>query len=62
MLRYKAENADGSVIAVNCQGALGEGRLDLDQYYNAAIGILERGLSGLVQPSVPMEMRPILEP
>jgi putative transposase len=61
MLSYKAANAGRTFVKVNPRGTSREykhGNLDRD--YNAALNILERGLSGLGRPFVPVEIKPLL--
>lgn len=61
MLSYKAENAGRALVKVNPRGTSREykhGNLDRD--YNAALNILERGLSGLGRPLEPVETEPLL--
>jgi putative transposase len=61
MLSYKAANAGRTFVKVNPRGTSREykhGKLDRD--YNAALNILERGLSGLGRPFVPVEIKPLL--
>ena len=61
MLAYKAANAGRRLVKVNPRGTSKEykhGSLDRD--YNAALNILERGYAGLGQPSVPVEVKPLL--
>ena len=60
MISYKAENAGKIVVKVNPRGTSKEYRYGvLERDYNASLNILERGLSGLGRPSVPVEMRPL---
>ncbi|MGC8850014.1 MAG: zinc ribbon domain-containing protein, partial [Candidatus Bathyarchaeia archaeon] len=61
LLSYMAERAGGMVVKVNPRGTskiYRHGELDRD--YNAALNILELGLSGLGQPLEPAETRPLL--
>lgn len=60
MLAYKAEGAGKLVGKVNPRGTSKEYKHgELDRDYNASLNILERGLSGLRWPPVPVEMRPL---
>jgi putative transposase len=61
MLSYKAASAGKIVQKVNPRGTSREykyGKIDRD--YNAALNILERGISGQGMPFAPVEMRPLL--
>jgi putative transposase len=61
MLSYKAESAGRVLVKVNPRGTSKEyedGKLDRD--YNAALNILQRGLSGLGRPFAPVEIKPLL--
>lgn len=61
MLSYKAERAGGMVVKVNPRGTSKEYKHgELDRDYNASLNILERGLSGMGQPSEPVEIVPLL--
>jgi len=61
MLSYKAENAGRVVVKVNPRGTSKEYKYgELDRDYNASLNILERGLSGMGQPSEPVEIEPLL--
>jgi len=63
MLAYKAENAGRRLVKVDPRGTSKEYKYgELDRDYNAALNILERGYSGLGWPSVPVEVKPLLEP
>jgi putative transposase len=60
MLSYKAANAGRMLVKVNPRGTSKEYKHgELDRDYNAALNILERGLAGLGQPSVPVEIKPL---
>lgn len=60
MLSYKAENAGRMLVLVNPRGTSREYKHgELDRDYNASLNILERGLAGLGQPSVPVEIKPL---
>ena len=61
MLSYKAENAGRTLVKVNPRGTskgYKHGKLDRD--YNAALNILERGLSALGRRFAPAEIKPLL--
>ena len=61
MLSYKAESAGRRFVKVNPRGTSREyKRGELDRDYNAALNILERGLSGLGRPPAPVEVKPLL--
>jgi len=61
MLSYKAENAGRILVKVNPRGTSKEYKYgELDRDYNASLNILERGLAGLGQPYVPVEIKPLL--
>jgi putative transposase len=61
MLSYKAENAGRMVVKVNPRGTSREYKHgELDRDYNAALNILERGLSALGRRCAPVETKPLL--
>ena len=61
MLSYKAERAGRRVVKVSQRGTSQENREKIkDRDYRAAVNILNRGLSGLGRPLVPVEERPLL--
>jgi len=62
LLSYKVERTGGMVVKVNPKNTSREykfGKLDRD--YNASLNIMMRGLSGLGQPFVPVEITPLRE-
>jgi putative transposase len=60
-ISFKAESAGRTVIKVNPKGTSSEYKYgELDRDYNASLNILERGLAGLGQSIVPVEIRPLL--
>jgi len=61
MLAYKAENAGRILVKINPRGTSQEYKHgELDRDYNASLNILERGLSGLGRPCLPVETKPLL--
>jgi transposase len=60
MLAYKAGRAGKLVVRVNPRGTSKENGEIEDRDYRASLNILNRGLSGLGQPSEPVEMEPLL--
>jgi putative transposase len=59
MLSYKAERAGRRVVRVNPARTSQENQQIEDRDYRASLNILNRGLSGLGRPSVPVETRPL---
>jgi|GEM_PF-4317489 len=61
MLSYKAENAGRRIVKVNPRGTSqeNEDRIE-DRDYRASLNILNRALSGLGRPLVPVEERLLL--
>jgi len=61
MLSYKAENAGRTLVKVNPRGTSREYKHgELDRDYNAALNILERGLSALGRRCASVEIKPLL--